>query len=771
MLSQVIKHLLKWSAHPLPLAGRIMISNQVILSSIWYFVSCTDYTGKTLKTAKATVRKYIWSGKRESYARAKVKWDIAVRGGIKILDPQWQYLALLVKQLLRGLSSGYELWKILVRCRVSQTKQSRRGRWLSHSNWIMNARNLVKQGSSLWQGIMKAWHMIQSGVEQHDPTYWAEIICQPLFGNMYLINNLGIQWGTDARSTMLRWMERGMQCLNDMATPDGRGWLPFAQNPKLHQNRITGAIYNKILRSIPWENNPPNNITLGQWVAPKERDGSIQRVLHIICGDPLAATLYLKDATERLKPAAQQDLCFGEELGEVRVICCIGDKNTKLDFNPRTTTEEQSLWLWGGEWIKHLEWDPREWQWRQIGILSETNILNYSTKRGYRIALRQNNHQMQVDAEVEAAGYTSKARAKNINCIWHPYLPRKVLAMHWFILTEGLPVGAWREGIGMSNQCQLCPSHHRETLHHAFQDCLEIGRTWELFCAVRHYAGLPSSYVTWKDISRGLMTEPAGPKIDEDLRWDTASAITVNMHTPWDVLRAQLLWSIWCRRVELAFQDDQFHLGAVLWHAWRNTVYCAMEAYREISRKVRNEEKRQEMFSCFQQVWIHASIFGRLQNGDIKWNIIPHVVFLPADLAAWNTTPINIQRPSPSPDSKVEFTAHPDFSRLVDELLQDAANTWQPPDPASPPHRNHEPHEQEGPSLYTPEVVLEDYLGKNLHAAHAQPVSPPASQDALLHPRIMRTTPMIESENPPLIPQDKRGANKRRRRTRTPLRH
>ena len=112
MLSQIRKHLLKWSAHPLSLAGRIMISNQVILSSIWYFASCTDYTGKALKTAKATVRNYIWSGKRESCARAKVKWDTAVlpivRGGVKILDPQWQASALLIKQLLRGLSSGYE---------------------------------------------------------------------------------------------------------------------------------------------------------------------------------------------------------------------------------------------------------------------------------------------------------------------------------------------------------------------------------------------------------------------------------------------------------------------------------------------------------------------------------------------------------------------------------------------------------------------------------------------------------------------------------------
>ena len=166
MLSQIRKHLGRWANHPLSLASRIMVSNQVVLSSIWYLASCTDLTGQALKIAKATVRNYIWSGKRESCARARVKWDTAVlpivRGGVKILDPQWQASALLIKLLMRGLSVGYEPWKALVRYRVAQTRQSRRGTWPSNANWIMNARNIAKQGSSMWQAVMRAWRTIQS---------------------------------------------------------------------------------------------------------------------------------------------------------------------------------------------------------------------------------------------------------------------------------------------------------------------------------------------------------------------------------------------------------------------------------------------------------------------------------------------------------------------------------------------------------------------------------------------------------------------------------
>jgi hypothetical protein len=128
MLSQIRKHLISWSSNKLSLAGRILVSNQVVLSSIWYLASCTDLSGKALKLARAAVRNYVWSGKRDTRARARVKWSTAVlpivRGGVKILDPKWQASALLVKLLIRGLSVGYEPWKTLVRYRVAQTKQS-----------------------------------------------------------------------------------------------------------------------------------------------------------------------------------------------------------------------------------------------------------------------------------------------------------------------------------------------------------------------------------------------------------------------------------------------------------------------------------------------------------------------------------------------------------------------------------------------------------------------------------------------------------------------
>lgn len=287
----------------------------------------------------------------------------------------------------------------------------------------------------------------------------------------------------------------------------------------------------------------------------------------------------------------------------MRVLRSGGQRKIVIDYNPKEDIEpEHDLWLWGNTWTCNLKWDPKEWTWRRLGVLPETTILNYTTKRGYKVALRQTNQQMNVDAELEAVGYNSKERAKFFNRIWHPYLPRKVLAMQWLVLTERVLVGAWRERIDLPSECPLCPEQAREIFQHAFKDCTEVSKAWSLLNDTRVATGLPPAYISWTQISRGRMATPIGPSADEVLQWDTAASFSINIDTPWNILRAQLFWSIWCQRATHAFSEETFHLGVVLWNAWCNTIYCAMEAYKELFRHKRNEEKRRELITCFQEI-------------------------------------------------------------------------------------------------------------------------------------------------------------------------
>ena len=105
-----------------------------------------------------------------------------------------------------------------------------------------------------------------------------------------------------------------------------------------------------------------------------------------------------------------------------------------------------------------------------------------------------------------------------------------------------------------------------------------------------------------------------------------------------------------------------------------------MEAYKELFRHKRNEEKRHEAISCFQAVWTEANIFGRLHGDKIRWNVTPHPLFLPKEHGSWLVPPIRINRLSQSPDPEANFVAHPDFGARIDDFLNDIATHWRPPD-------------------------------------------------------------------------------------------
>lgn len=270
------------------------------------------------------------------------------------------------------------------------------------------------------------------------------------------------------------WPGKGLNSLKDIARSDGHGWRTFQELLNIRKTRVAPQLYNIMHTTIPWEATPRPPLSKGQWLAQQEEDGCIRFVYHLQQTDPPEATLYKRESNEQLGLlGTQQRLPPGAK--EVRIIRTLGPKQAILDFNPTDETPvEQTLWLWGNTWLEELDWDPKDWSWRRLGMLPDTSILNYTTKRGYRIALRQDNHQMTVDAELEVAGFDGKSRAKFWNRIWHPYLPSKVFAMQWLILTQGLPVGAWREKLGLNGTCHICTLQEHETLQHAFIECTEV---------------------------------------------------------------------------------------------------------------------------------------------------------------------------------------------------------------------------------------------------------------------------------------------------------
>jgi hypothetical protein len=83
--------LISWSHNNLSLARRILVANQVLLTSMWYLAACWNPNPRMCSQVRGVVRNFIWGGKATP-AWAKVKWDTLTlpiaKGGLGIIDPK-----------------------------------------------------------------------------------------------------------------------------------------------------------------------------------------------------------------------------------------------------------------------------------------------------------------------------------------------------------------------------------------------------------------------------------------------------------------------------------------------------------------------------------------------------------------------------------------------------------------------------------------------------------------------------------------------------------
>lgn len=162
----------------LSLAARVFVANQVVLASIWYLESCSSVSKSSLLRVRTQIRNFIWSGRADHKARARVAWDTAIiptiKGGLKVFDPYAQTRALLAKMIPRALIQGPEPWKSFIRYRISQLALRRDGDWGNSEAWLFSAPKIVPQGSMLWQATWSAWTAVRKGANKQVPVTQAE---------------------------------------------------------------------------------------------------------------------------------------------------------------------------------------------------------------------------------------------------------------------------------------------------------------------------------------------------------------------------------------------------------------------------------------------------------------------------------------------------------------------------------------------------------------------------------------------------------------------
>ena len=132
LIDKIRKKLSYWTTTKLSLAARRLIVNQVLLSTLWYFIGVWAGSRMVIKKIQALLRNYLWSG-QEHRARARVAWDTCTKkqsaGGLSLTDPHDALDCLLGKWVIKACEPGTSNLLSFLRYRLSLFKPVKEGKW------------------------------------------------------------------------------------------------------------------------------------------------------------------------------------------------------------------------------------------------------------------------------------------------------------------------------------------------------------------------------------------------------------------------------------------------------------------------------------------------------------------------------------------------------------------------------------------------------------------------------------------------------------------
>jgi hypothetical protein len=114
-LDSLENKLIFWGNNHLSLIEIILVANQVLLSLMWYYITCWNLNAKMITQIRGVIRNFI---SREEDWKRNAPRSIGpssvsplLRGGLGLIDPNVQSEALLVKLFIRRLSPRTKSWK------------------------------------------------------------------------------------------------------------------------------------------------------------------------------------------------------------------------------------------------------------------------------------------------------------------------------------------------------------------------------------------------------------------------------------------------------------------------------------------------------------------------------------------------------------------------------------------------------------------------------------------------------------------------------------
>ncbi len=469
----------------------------------------------------------------------------------------------------------------------------------------------------MWKSILHSWLNVRPGLHKSEPTSSAEILKQPIFGNPLITNRDGRPLGLSGKSEGNALAKAGRSRVRNFWDSDEEKWKDLTALEVSLQpiNRINRDL---IIESIPWDPASANKKpVVGDWVSKRDPNRTdppewVYQITNINHATTSAKEFKNFQARDVSKQPAHMTSPFPLKGTSRSEYSSKKDTEQRLDWpkiSPPPGKKLPIYWIFESGFISELQWDPGDWHWQQRNNIGDAPFFGYSAKKGYRNA-RKKQHTPSIITFVQRLNLRNSTVAQIIARMWHNARPRKVGALTWLILNNGLSVGTWLQIIGIPATCETCDQGHMESAQHCLMECTPARQAWKVFLSVWSEWGAPDRlHINWPFI---LLGEAVFEEDDDppDLHGYHTGGFTYRRQ-PLDILRSFLLYYLWFERCRKHF-DGHYSLKRVLLQAWEATTKVGMATWRALrsSRQDREHDKQDSIEQAFTAEWLHGHIFG-----------------------------------------------------------------------------------------------------------------------------------------------------------------
>jgi hypothetical protein len=615
LYNKIAKKLDYWSKMKLSLAGRAVICNQVLLSTLWFFITVWGGSNKILGKVKGAIRNYLWSGK-EQLTRTRVSWRECClkkkEGGLGLVDPEAAKTSLLCKWVVKAMEPGESNLQLMLRYRLARFNPQRGRSWGISLDWFTNKLHQGFPGSKVWGHISKAWKIMVKGLYQIPPRTRMEL----LHSNIWWSDGVELLKRGFTYAKGLHLYRKGIQCVDDVWDSTQQDFLTWERaQEKFGLMDTESGDWEEMTEKLSdqWRHlleTDEDTAYAGQWLGLYV-DGKEDPAIVFRCDKdftpeclkwytvtlPFPVQCYTVGTYSRCLREWEQPL--GEMEGFFHKV-----KIIHTNRGPKKEGEKEPIIFFYGK-LATLGWDPDRWRWIDGGY-----FLDYTIKAG-REAI-SNRNPGSTRARDKWQGYLPSNYRFFWSQVWDPLRSGKEAAFMWSIWHKAVAVNEWRARIApasISRQCVFCLPNTSESVKHKFWDCIQARRAWRWATFIMHeLCGVRSGNYDTFNWKQALFGERIPKKYGKMIK-------------VWHLLRGITLWTIWIERNDKVFNQEQWNEFKLKQRIWDELIIYAKAAWTRVLEQIKiSSFSAEAMLNSFDRTWGARSVLCRRRNLLIEWN-------------------------------------------------------------------------------------------------------------------------------------------------------